>query len=421
MKQTFSLAGKGAVVVLLFTALFSYAMFQGGFVSWFLFYAFLPFLLYMIGVLVYPIRKWEVEHQLSRRYALGGETVEVEVTLKRRFPFPVYYCVIEEYLPPSLKKVDEHLEKYKDMTKTEMYHEQRNIKKVVFPWFSRRISYRYELQKVPRGAHAFKAIRVKTGDFFGFVKKEQVYKHTNELLVFPYVRPVKMKDRVYSFEQGTSPSFKLNEKNTNIVTGVREYMPGDRFAWVDWKTTAKKNEMMTKEFEQEKSVEMLMILNTGAHSDMDILSFEGAVEFSASLVKEFHQQSSPLSFMTLGEDRRYFPYHQDPARQQQIQGHLARVRPVGQQPFASQLERERPSVPSGVLLMVVSHELDRDVQAALSKLAKKSKRLVFFYVRPHERMTFQDHQLIKQLKSRGVVVNLLSEEQMTQKEFEVNT
>ncbi|WP_281659078.1 DUF58 domain-containing protein [Halobacillus sp. Cin3] len=421
MKQTFSLAGKGAVVVLLFTALFSYAMFQGGFVSWFLFYAFLPFLLYMIGVLVYPIRKWEVEHQLSRRYALGGETVEVEVTLKRRFPFPVYYCVIEEYLPPSLKKVDEHLEKYKDMTKTEMYHEHRNIKKVVFPWFSRRISYRYELQKVPRGAHAFKAIRVKTGDFFGFVKKEQVYKHTNELLVFPYVRPVKMKDRVYSFEQGTSPSFKLNEKNTNIVTGVREYMPGDRFAWVDWKTTAKKNEMMTKEFEQEKSVEMLMILNTGAHSDMDILSFEGAVEFSASLVKEFHQQSSPLSFMTLGEDRRYFPYHQDPARQQQIQGHLARVRPVGMQPFASQLERERPSVPSGVLLMVVSHELDRDVQAALSKLAKKSKRLVFFYVRPHERMTFQDHQLIKQLKSRGVVVNLLSEEQMTQKEFEVNT
>lgn len=421
MKQTFSLAGKGAVVVLLFAALFSYAMFQGGFVSWFLFYAFLPFLLYMIGVLVYPIRKWEVEHQLSRRYALGGETVEVEVTLKRRFPFPVYYCVIEEYLPASLKKVDEHLEKYKDMTKTETYHEQRNIKKVVFPWFSRRISYRYELQKVPRGAHAFKAIRVKTGDFFGFVKKEQVYKHTNELLVFPYVRPVKMKDRVYSFEQGTSPSFKLNEKNTNIVTGVREYMPGDRFAWVDWKTTAKKNEMMTKEFEQEKSVEMLMILNTGAHSDMDILSFEGAVEFSASLVKEFHQQSSPLSFMTLGEDRRYFPYHQDPARQQQIQGHLARVRPVGRQPFASQLERERPSVPSGVLLMVVSHQLDQDVQAALSKLAKKSKRLVFFYVRPHERLTFQDHQLIKQLKSRGVVVNLLSEEQMTQKEFEVNT
>lgn len=230
-----------------------------------------------------------------------------------------------------------------------------------------------------------------------------------------------MKDRVYSFEQGTSPSFKLNEKNTNIVTGVREYMPGDRFAWVDWKTTAKKNEMMTKEFEQEKSVEMLMILNTGFHQGMDILSFEGAVEFTASLVKEFDQQSSPLSFMTLGEDRRHFPFHQDPARQQQIQGHLARVRPVGQLSFASQLERERPSVPSGVLLMVVSHQLDRDVQAALMKLAKKSKRLVFFYVRPHERLTFQDHQLIKQLKSRGIVVNLLSEEQMTQKEFEVNT
>ncbi len=35
-------------------------MFQGGFVSWFLFYSFLPFGLYAVVVLLYPLKKWNV-------------------------------------------------------------------------------------------------------------------------------------------------------------------------------------------------------------------------------------------------------------------------------------------------------------------------------------------------------------------------
>ncbi|MGP4060599.1 DUF58 domain-containing protein [Halobacillus sp. H74] len=421
MRQTLNFSAKLSVVAVLFAILFSYAMFQGGFVSWFLFYAFLPFLLYMLGVLFYPIHNWKVERRLSKRIAMGGETIHVDVRLTRKVPFPIYYCVIEEYLPDSLKKVDEHVSKYEDMEKTEDYYESRKVKRVAFPWFSKHINFNYELAKVPRGEHALKAIRVKTGDFFGFVKKEEVYQQENKLVVFPYLRPVKMKERVYSFEQGASPSFKLNEKNTNVVTGVREYMPGDRFAWVDWKTTAKKNQMMTKEFEQEKSVDMLLILNAAYHPEMNELSFEGSVEFTASLLNAFHKKASPLAFMTLGDGRKYFPFHQDHSPHQQIQGHLAKIRPIGRIPFGRQLEREHASIPSGVMMMVVSHHLDNDIQVALSKLAKKSKRVVFFYVRPYKRMKFQDHQSVKQLKNQGVIVNVLSEEQLTQQEFEVNT
>lgn len=421
MKKTFAFAGRLSVVTLLFTILFSYAMFQGGFVSWFLFYAFLPFLLYMLAVLFYPVDNWKVERKLSKRFAMGSETVDVEVTLTRKVPFPIYYCVIEEFLPESMKRVDDHLDKFRDMSQKEGFYEVRKVKRVVFPWFRKQIHYRYQLEKVPRGDHALKAIRVKTGDFFGFVKKEHVYQHESKLLVFPFLRDVKMKERVYSFEQGASPSFKWNEKNTNIVTGVREYMPGDRFTWVDWKTTAKKNEMMTKEFEQEKSVEMMLVLNGVYHPSMSELSFEGAVEFTASLLKEFQKKSSPVAFMVLGDERKYYPFHQDHAHQQQMQGYLAKIRPIGRMPFAQQLEREKASIPSGTMLMLVSHYIDKETQVALIKLAKKSKRVVFFYVRPHTQMTFQDHQMIKQMKGQGIIVNVLSEEQMTQQQFEVNT
>lgn len=421
MRQSIELIAKLLTVSVLFGVLFSYAMFQGGFVSWFLFYAFLPFLIYMVSVLLYPINNWKVERELSKRIATGGETVEVDVTMTRRFPFPIFYCVVEEFFPDSLKRSDDHLEKFRDMDKVGAHQHTRKVKRVVFPWFSKKIRYHYSLEKVPRGEHVLASTRVKTGDFFGFVKKEHLYWNETRLLVFPYRRPVRLKERVYSFEQGASPSFKLNEKNTNIVTGVREYMPGDRFAWVDWKTTARKNEMMTKEFEQEKSVDMLIILNATYHTTMNPLSFEGAVEFSASLLDELHKKSSQLGFMTLGDKRGYFPFQQDSIHKQKIQGHLAKIRPIGRTPFAQQLERERSQVPAGVISMIVSHELNTDIQQAVLKLAKKSRRSIFFYVRPHNQMNFQDHQSIKQMKNQGIIVNVLSEEQLTQQEFEVNT
>ncbi|ELK48290.1 DUF58 domain-containing protein [Halobacillus sp. BAB-2008] len=421
MRQTVSFTVKLAIILLLFGVLFSYAMFQGGFVSWFLFYAFLPFLLYMLGVLLYPINNWKIDRRLSKRTAMGGETVEVEVTMTRRFAYPIYYCVIEEYLPESLKRMDQHLDKFKDLERDEALLEDRKVKRVVFPWFRRKISYRYELDKLPRGEHQWKAVRIKTGDFFGFVTKEHVYREASALLVFPFIRPVKMKERVYSFEQGASPSFKLNEKHTNMVTGVREYMPGDRFAWVDWKTTARKNEMMTKEFEQEKSVDMVLILNTVREEGMNELSFEGAVEFTASLLNTFHKKAAPLAFMTLGGERKYFPFHQDHSHHSQIQAHLAKVRPIESASFAEQLERGQKQVPAGIMMMIISHHLDKDLQVALVKLAKKSKRLLFYYVHPYNRIGLQEHQTLKQLKREGVTVELLTEEQLVKPGFEVST
>src|SRR5699024_7686731 len=65
MRPSFRLAGSLFFIVMLLGILFSYAMFQGGFTSWFLFYSFLPILLYPLGLAVYPIRKWDVTREVT--------------------------------------------------------------------------------------------------------------------------------------------------------------------------------------------------------------------------------------------------------------------------------------------------------------------------------------------------------------------
>lgn len=51
---------------------FSYAMFQGGFVSWFLFYAFLPFVLYAGLLALYPLRSFQASRQMDKTQLHAG-------------------------------------------------------------------------------------------------------------------------------------------------------------------------------------------------------------------------------------------------------------------------------------------------------------------------------------------------------------
>lgn len=63
------------VLFCIFAATFSYAMFQGGFVSWFLFYSFLPFGLYGVAVLLYPLKKWNVTRDMKLQPRFAGEII----------------------------------------------------------------------------------------------------------------------------------------------------------------------------------------------------------------------------------------------------------------------------------------------------------------------------------------------------------
>ena len=61
---------KGIYPFILLIATFMFAMFQGGFVSWFLFYTFLPFVLYSFVLFFYPLSSFDVERKLIKKNIL---------------------------------------------------------------------------------------------------------------------------------------------------------------------------------------------------------------------------------------------------------------------------------------------------------------------------------------------------------------
>ena len=78
---------------------FSYAMFQGGFVSWFLFYSFLPFSLYALSLALYPLADFTVERKLQKWNYHANEALSMKVTIRRNYFFSALFYLVEDCLP----------------------------------------------------------------------------------------------------------------------------------------------------------------------------------------------------------------------------------------------------------------------------------------------------------------------------------
>ncbi|MRH44896.1 DUF58 domain-containing protein [Aquibacillus halophilus] len=420
MKENLSFIIKLMQILLIFVVFFTYAMFQGGFVSWFLFYSFLPLLVYLFLLLIHPISKWSVKRTLSQNVARAGDAITVNVEIKRRWPFPIHYCIIEEFFPLSLQQKSINLQNYRYFDQPEIINEKRLLEKAVFPWFKKTIHFQYTLENLPRGEHQLNAIRIKTGDFFGFIKRDYVASVTNRLLVYPHRRELMVRERVSSFDEGTSPSQNITMKNANVVTGVREYMPGDRFSWIDWKTTARKNTVMTKEFEQEKSSGTTLILDAVDYDGLNKLVYEASVEVTFSLIEFFKKKTSQLGFLTLGKEPVFFPFHEDSRKKDLIDRFLAKVEPSEGVAFHQQLAEEIKKVPQGLTTMIVITYINPEIKQSIDIVKRKSKRVVVYLIQPLSKITNEDNQIINQLTIEGVIVNLLTEKVLISQRFEVN-
>ncbi len=273
------LRGNMSVVglVLLMTVSFCYAMFQGGFVSWFIFYSFLPFSVYALILLFYPLHDLIVERKVNKRECQAGESVEIALTFTRKNRLPLLFMVVEEELPQRLE--DRGF--------------QRKI--IIFPGFRRTFSMSYTLEDMERGEHSFQSIRFWVGDFFGLVEKEAIYSSPLKITVFPRYHELAYSDFDRVFNQGTVVSTKKTQREHSVVSGVREYQPGDQLSWINWKATARTSEIMTKEFEVQKSRDVFIMLDEKP-SDL----FEESIVMAASVAHAMLKKGMEIGYVSMG-------------------------------------------------------------------------------------------------------------------------
>lgn len=392
--------GKLVNIFLLIVATFVYAMFQGGFVSWFLFYSFIPFGLYSFALSIYPLKDFKlVRHVIHTEY-VAGEKFEATIVIKRKIPFPLMYLIVEEQLPPQLKK----------------YEQSKQSKVILFPWFKREMTYKYKFDSIPRGEHLLEGIRIKTGDLFGLIEKETVVPERDQFLVYPQYVDMVYRQQESRFEQGAASSNVRLQRDTAIAIGVREYTPGDRFSWIDWKASARRNGIMTKEFEQQQSHDVVLFMDRTKS-----IHFEQVVNFTASLTKAILRKGAQVSFFSIGEDQTIFPLKNGESQQQVIYHHLAKVKDDSSISFSQIVESEIKKLYQPVTFMLVMSELSQGTIHLVGRFTMRNADLQIFIVKEKgAQLTPEEMNVLGAVRKHNVFVKVVYEGQFAEVFYEVS-
>lgn len=301
MNEAFILWGRLLFVVFIFLLTFSFAMFQGGFVSWFIFYMALPFALYSLFLVFYPLKEIRLTREIHTVDIKSGGRFSATVTLERSIPFPLLYMAMrEETSSLALSQQDRW--------------------QMIVPGFRKKVSWTYEIDEMPRGEHTIEGIRIEIADFFGWVRKSYVVPNRQVILVYPKTTSLLYRPLESNYDHGSAASPFTLVKDTTVASGVRDYQTGDRVSWIHWKSFARTQTLRTKEFEDRQSQDLFLLADRSPSE-----SFELQVELTASILQSVVQSNSTVAYLSIGETRTYFPSVQSEAQLRQAMHHLMKV------------------------------------------------------------------------------------------------
>lgn len=260
-------------LLVLLAAAFVYAKFQGGFVSWFLFYSFLPVGVYSLLLALLPMR-FSMKRQISALVYQAGDDVEVTVTMRRKIPFPLLYATLEDrYM--SGDGIKRHTLSF-------------------FMGFKRELTLTYILKGLHRGRYTITQGVISAGDVLGIVMKKQSLECAGFFTVHPPFRLMSYR----LFQQLTSGGAASRQsRDPAVISGVREYRPGDRFSRIDWKSSARSEGLKTKEFEMGKQEALTLIIDRSS-----AVHFELVVEIAASLAKTALSRGTKTGALFTGKE-----------------------------------------------------------------------------------------------------------------------
>ncbi len=362
---------------------FVFAMFQGGVVSWTIFYAILPFVFYSTLLFFYPMSAITVQRTLQSSTLQSGEKLKVRLLLKRKFRFPLLYMVVQE-----------------DFGSNSVLKEKGELKKILNVGMRKEMIWNYELSEMPRGEHVLGGVKIEVMDFFGWMKKTHFIPVTNKIVVYPKTIPIDYVATESHYELGSAIVPYPIVADTTIAAGIRDYQSGDRMSWIHWKSFARTQTLMTKEFENRRSQDISIVFDRQS-SD----AFEERVEFAASIVQEALRRKVSINFISLGIEPIVFHAIQAEAEYKEVFTHLASVMPDEQRSFI-QVKENVEQV--GSLLLLTSNP-DWSLLKVMRTQVQHDRQLICFVILSDEHaLRGKIASDISFARSKGIIIRTLT-------------
>ncbi len=273
----------------------------------------------------------------------------------------------------------------------------------VVPALLPRQHYRWDVRTLctRRGQYTLGPITVLSGDPFGLFQFPRKIAAVSSIIVYPPTVPVHR----FATPVGTLSGGEAVRRRAHFITtnaaGVRDYEPGDSFNRIHWRSTARKDRLLVKEFELDPLADVWIILDLSRESlverpearangaaifapppNLPPSTEEYGVTIAASLTAYFVEKGRALGFVTYVPHREIVQPDRGPRQLTRILEILAVARSASSLTLNQLLSLESGHLARGTTLVLISATQADDWIAEVDTLQRRGIRVIPVLIDP---------------------------------------
>lgn len=198
----------------------------------------------LIADIVYLFRyKLEGSRQVNDKLSNGDDN-QIAIRLKSNYPKPIHCHIIDE-IPEQFQ--------YRDFGISLSLNPNESVNKS------------YTLRPVKRGEYVFGNLNVFSKSKLGFAKRRFIFSAQTKTLVYPSFLQLKKQAFLLSDSYVKQSGEKLLRRLGHSLEfeQIKGYTQGDDIRNINWKATAKKNNLMVNQYQDEKSQQVYAVIDKG--------------------------------------------------------------------------------------------------------------------------------------------------------------
>ena len=251
---------------------------------------------------------------------------------------------------------------------------------------SQRIAWRVKTICKRRGRFRIGPVTATTGDPLGLFRRELALAQEQSLVVLPAVVPLANFNLFPGILPGRGRGAQRSlQVTTNVVT-IRDYTPGDALTRIHWPTTARRGELMVKEFDLDPTIDVHILLDLDPDVQVgkeDESSEEYGVTIAASIAAYLlRQQELTVGLTVSGMSDATLPLDRGERQLDRILEVLAVAHPTAPEPLERALMAESARLARNTALIVITPSTDLDWPGMLQHLLRRGVRPVVILLDP---------------------------------------
>jgi uncharacterized protein (DUF58 family) len=273
-----------------------------------------------------------------------------------------------------------------------------------------RQSYTWRVNTIcqQRGRYQLGPIRLRTSDPFGLFPMERDLVPTTNVVIYPLTVDIHQ----FALPVGLLPGGDALRRRTHYVTtnaaGVRDYDPGDSFNRIHWRSTARRDRLIVKEFELDPLADIWIVPDMSVYGHVtavdqplrspqpgDIPAWlrmeefrlpesteEYTVTIAASVAQYFLRHDRAVGMIGYGQSNEVVQPDRGERQLNRILETLSVLRADGDVPVQDMLHAESHLFPRGSTVIVVTPNPREEWATAARQLTRRGLRVVTILVNP---------------------------------------